>query len=78
MSHSTPLGRRLALATGTVAISAGLLSGMAAADASTPDASVEATATSSLTGPSFVDSKRAALDIFNCKYHPYHQWCRGR
>ncbi|MGP9724404.1 hypothetical protein ACT3SZ_10355 [Corynebacterium sp. AOP40-9SA-29] len=78
MSRSTPLGRRLALATGTVVISAGLLSGVASADASTPEASTTSGVASSLTGSSSVDTKRAIADIFNCKYHPFHPWCRGR
>ncbi|MCJ7857216.1 hypothetical protein [Corynebacterium kalidii] len=57
-------GRRLLLAATTVALTAGLSTGVAAADA--PGSS------------SWVDSKRAISDIASCKYHPSLPWCRKR
>ncbi|MDN5582010.1 MAG: hypothetical protein ACTH2Y_09325 [Corynebacterium sp.] len=80
MSHSTPLGRKLVLAATSAILTGGLLSGVASADTALPEASTTSSSavSSGLSGSWTVDAKRAAFDIFNCKYHPYHPWCRGR
>ncbi|WP_420098205.1 hypothetical protein [Corynebacterium sp.] len=59
--------RRLILAAATVALTAGLSTGVASAD------------TTGVTGSySPTDTKRAISDIFSCKYQPNLPWCRHR
>ncbi|MDN6706760.1 hypothetical protein [Corynebacterium glyciniphilum] len=66
-------GGRLLLAATTVALTAGLSTGVSSAESVTTNASG-----SSPISSSWVDSKRAISDIFSCKYQPNLPWCRKR
>ncbi|MEY8565679.1 hypothetical protein [Corynebacterium sp.] len=66
-------GRRLLLAAATVALTAGLSTGVSSAE------TLPASGSSVVAGSSAsVDTKRAISDIASCKYHPSLPWCRKR
>lgn len=74
-------GRRLLLAATTVALTAGLSTGVCSAESVTTTISGSSPVSSSASAPlssSWVDSKRSISDIFSCKYQPNLPWCRKR